>query len=123
MPSEMTMKSFKRNFKLLRRWDYKCVICGRPFKNLASVTTEHIIPRSIAKNTHKADNHAPAHYRCNHLKGNRSLLAAVKLINKKEESMGDEKKFTAWLNGRVPNRHVPHYALLPVEDAEWFMFS
>ncbi len=128
---QMSRKNFRRRFSLLRKWGYACVICGRPFANLACVSIEHVIPQSrLTKNrplskflSDPSDNCAPSHWRCNHVRGTASLLEAVKIIEKKEKSIGNETKFVAWLNTRVPRRNVPEFALIPVIDAEWFMFE
>ncbi len=119
----MTRKSFQHKFRLLRRWDYACVVCGRPFANLACVTTEHIMPRHRLNNKKKADNHAPSHWRCNMIKSEASLMATAKFIEEKASRLGNTKQFINWLNAPIPNRPVPYYALLPISDAEWFMFK
>jgi len=119
----MSKKNFRRRFALLRKWGYACVICGRPFANLACVSIEHVIPQSLNKDKLLSENCAPSHWRCNHVRGTASLLEAVKIIEKKEKTIGNEKKFVAWLNTRVPRRNVPDFALIPVIDAEWYMFG
>lgn len=116
----MTKTSFKRNFRLLRRWGYQCIVCGRPFACLACVTVEHVIPRSIVGNKNKHLNTAPSHWRCNQLKGNLPLLTAAKAVEDMAHRLGP-KQFEHWLNARVPGREVPWYALIPIVDAEWFM--
>lgn len=118
--SAMTKTSFKRNFRLLRRWGYQCVVCGRPFATMACVTVEHVLPRSIVGNRNKAENHAPSHWRCNQLKGNMPLTVAAMAIDRMEKKLGP-KQFSSWLNAKVPNRDVPWYALIPIVDAEWFV--
>lgn len=105
--------------KLLRKWGYQCVVCGREFANVACVTVEHINPLSKDGRNNKT-NTGPSHWRCNHLKGTRSLLVTAKRIDAAECKMKNHKQFIAWLNNQVPRREVPHYALLPVIDAEWF---
>ena len=118
MQTSMTRTSFKEKFQLVKKWGYLCIVCGRPFANLACVTNEHIIPKSIIGNKNKHSNMAPSHWRCNASKGDQSLVDAAKLIDKKEKQLG--KNFKKWLNARVPNRHVPWYALITIVDAEWF---
>lgn len=115
----MTKTSFQRNIKLLRRWGYQCIVCGRPFAHVACVTVEHIIPRSIVGNKNKHFNTAPSHWRCNQLKGNMPLLVAAKAVDAMERRLG-RIQFEDWLNAKVPGRAVFWYALIPVLDAEWF---
>lgn len=107
--------------KLLRRWGYQRIVCGRPFASLACVTVEHVVPRSVAGNKNKAHNLAPSHWRCNQLRGCLPLIVAAKAVDQMETKLG-EKNFHAWLNAKVPNRDVPWFALIPIFDAEWFMF-
>lgn len=121
MRAPMTIRTFKRKMKLLRRWDYVCVVCGRQFENVACITIEHVIPHSRVKNRSKPDNLAPSHWRCNNIKGNKSLLRAVKFIEEKASRLGHTKQFTNWLNAPVPGREVPDFAMFSVLDAEWFM--
>jgi 5-methylcytosine-specific restriction endonuclease McrA len=116
----MTTKSFRRSFKLLRRWGYQCIVCGRPFANLACVTVEHIVPRCVNGNRNKHLNTAPSHWRCNQLKGNLPLMVAAKAVDQMEKKLGP-KQFHGWLNARLPGREVPWYALVPIVDAEWFI--
>lgn len=114
----MTHQSFKDKLKLVRKWGYQCIVCGRPFDNIACVTVEHVNPLCGGGRNNKT-NTAPAHHACNELKGRNSLLEAARFIDYKEQRLG-EKQFNSWLNKKVPNRTVPWYALLPLVDAEWF---
>ena len=118
--SAMTKTSFRRNVKLVRQWGYLCIVCGRPFANIACVTVEHIIPRSIRGNN--KTNTAPSHHQCNQLKGCSSLMRAAKAVDAMEAKM-NPRQFPYWLNARVPARAVPWYALIPIVDAEWFYYG
>lgn len=119
MSNAMSYSGFRRTLKLLRRWNFQCIICGRPFDNAACVTIEHIIPRA-GGGTGCQDNLAPSHFRCNQMKGELSLALAAHAV-KRMENRWSAKRFHDWLNARVPHRQVPWYALLPV-DTEWFNF-
>ena len=114
VPQKMTMYGHRVSEcrKLLRRWGYACVVCGREFANLACVTREHIIPRSKTAGCRLQNIIAPSHYRCNLFRGNSSIIHAAKLIDKLERSMKPDA-FHAWLNCLVPNRIVPQVALAP----------
>lgn len=113
----MSVQSFKDKLKLLRKWGYLCIVCGRPFANVACVTVEHIQPLSGGGRNNKA-NTAPSHHSCNKTKGKLPLMTAAQIIDSLEKRYG--VNFPQWLNQRVPNRPVPDYALLPILDAEWF---
>jgi len=107
---QMSIHDFQQKWKLVWEWDGICIVCGHEFANIACVTTDHIIPKSRGgKNGNY--NKAPAHYRCNQLKGAESLIVASKLIVVKRESMRPDE-FVAWLNKPVPHRHVPHHATI-----------
>lgn len=110
----MVMKQDDVNYRrrLLGRWDYLCIVCGREFANIACVTKEHIIPRCAKDNT-VTDNLAPSHHQCNKLRGSGSILHAAKLIEDKAASMRRDR-FVRWLNAPVPNRVVPQDALKPL---------
>lgn len=117
----MTKKSAMRNLRLLRRWGYLCVICGRPFTNLACVTVEHVTPRSINGNRRKADNLAPSHWRCNMLRRVGSIIQAANKIDQIEHQRADADSFLGWLNKPVPRKNgSPQYCDMPLVDAEWF---
>lgn len=101
--------------RLLERWDFLCVVCGREFMNLACVTKEHVIPRSVHSSQHMKfnDNLAPSHYRCNKLRGSGSIIEVAKLIDEKSKTMFYHD-FVTWLNTPIPNRIVPKVALQPL---------
>jgi hypothetical protein len=120
MRASMTDSSFREKFKLVKKWGYLCVVCGRAFLNLACVTSEHIIPKSVIKNKNRHSNMGPSHWRCNIIKENKSLIATARLIDAKERQMCPNE-FETWLNVKVPARRVPWYALEPIIDAEWFI--
>jgi hypothetical protein len=91
---------------LLTRWEGLCIVCGEPFTSLLSVTRDHIVPKSLGGKGHTVhDNVAPCHFRCNQLKGNESLLVAVRLVEERRRTW-DETKFKQWLNAKVPRRSV-----------------
>jgi 5-methylcytosine-specific restriction endonuclease McrA len=87
---------------LLRRWNNQCVLCGCEFKNMESITREHLIPRSAGGSSDRK-NIAPAHFRCNQFRADMSLLKAMKMIETKKTRM-NENNFNAWINASVPNR-------------------
>jgi len=113
--SEMTSLSFLRKVKLLKEWDFICVVCGHKFDNMACVTVEHVIPRSVCKNRNKHTNCAPSHWRCNTIKGSfLPLSVASKTIDHMKQRLGEEK-FKSWLNEEVPNRTTPANAKLSID--------
>lgn len=101
--------------RLLERWGYACVVCGYGFVDLASVTKEHIIPRA-AEARLKAElppmELGASHYRCNIIRGRLSLVRAAAAVEARRVAMGTSR-FFEWINEHVPNRVVPHEALLP----------
>jgi len=117
----MSKAGLKRNFKLLRKWEYRCIVCGHTFANMACVTVEHIIPVSLGRfGRREAQNLAPSHWNCNAIKANRSLRDAAAYVKQLENRLGSEQ-FFAWISKKVPGRAVPWYGLIPVVDAEWFV--
>lgn len=101
--------------RLLERWGYVCVVCGREFSNLACVTKEHVVPKSAPDRFKLPENLAPAHYSCNQLRKTNTLIRAAREIDRIEKKMCPEK-FLAWLNKPVPNRTVPAHALCPLRQ-------
>jgi hypothetical protein len=105
--------------RLLVRWDFLCVVCGRGFTNLACVTKEHVIPRSetarISKFMKIEENIAPSHHSCNKLRGVGSLIETAKLVDQKCKTMR-YREFIKWLNAPVPHRIVPDSAKRPVRE-------
>ncbi len=117
----MTKKGARKAIALLRKWDYLCVICGLPFANLACVTVEHLIPRSMPDASKCHDNTAPSHYRCNQLRQTESVIQTAALINAIASSM-PAKNFVQWLNKIVPREGgTPWYCTTNIVDAEWFV--
>lgn len=96
---------------LLVRWDFKCIICGEEFDNIACVTREHIVPKSFNDDRGQmlkkilTENRAPAHFTCNGLRGNGSIMDAQRAIHVARTTMTPEA-FYRWLNRPVPNRYV-----------------
>jgi len=113
----MVMKEYDVQYRvrLLERWGYLCIVCGREFANLACVSKEHVIPKSKVKlgYTHGDNNKAPSHHRCNQLRRDRSFIVAAREVDHHERMM-HPKQFLAWLNRAIPNRIVPPEALLPL---------
>jgi 5-methylcytosine-specific restriction endonuclease McrA len=100
--------------RMLRKWDFQCVICGHGFRDITSVSIEHLVPKSMGgarcpkkkSGNRSMGNLAPSHYNCNRLRGRNSLINAVKSVEHRRRVMGDEQ-FTKWINTRIPGRHVP----------------
>ncbi len=116
MKSTMKKDDIKLRYKLLHKWDYVCIVCGREFANVACITKEHIIPKSLCENggRNAKGNLAPSHYSCNQLRGTRSILVVSKEIDKMASVM-PHKTFYAWLNKKIPGREVPLSALQPIK--------
>ena len=114
----MKNEDVKLRLRLITNWDFMCVICGRPFANLACVTKEHIIPKSIAQKGMQ-NNLAPSHYRCNQLRKTFSILSTARKVDAKESTM-NSRQFAEWLNAPVPNRIVPQTALMSLTTPECF---
>jgi hypothetical protein len=110
----MKQKDIRQYVRLAARWDFICIVCGNGFETVACMTREHIIPRSRGgkKRYKQADNIAPAHFRCNQLKGNHGLLESQLVLERKMVTM-PAHAFKAWLNARVPDRVVPEDAMVP----------
>ena len=106
MKMVMKQHDVKKRMRLLRAWDWQCVLCGLHFENLHSVTIEHLIPRSHGGSRRGKENTAPSHYNCNNHRGNLSLVDAVHVLARKREAMGT-KAFAEWVNRKVPNRIIP----------------
>ena len=117
----MSFRSFLNRLKLLRRWNFRCVICGCDFKDMTSVTIEHLVPITVlrtqaAGTLHKLDNLAPTHWRCNQLKGSRSLLWASGVMTAARGAM-DDKAFYEYFNQPLKTWSlVPVLALEPLEN-------
>ena len=113
-PVQMTMRESDIDYRrrLLVRWDYLCVICGREFANIACVTKEHIVPKSETKHPKGDENLAPSHHQCNTIRQTASIIETAKMIDAIERAM-KPWAFHAWLNKPVPNRIVPARALRP----------
>lgn len=115
--------------KIASRWDFICVICGHEFVNVACITKEHIVPKSMLnafsmmnsfKQSKENSNYAPTHYRCNQLRGVKSIFDTGKFIEQKRLMMRHDE-FVAWLNVPVPNRIVPDSAHLPLRVPKCLM--
>lgn len=118
MNSTMSQAGLRKRRRLLDAWDYQCVICGHRFTNLACVTFEHVVPQSFSARKKKLmgpENVAPSHYRCNRLRGTRSIMVAAKTIADRATRM-HPVAFIAWLNVVVPSRAVPEEALRPLHQ-------
>jgi len=111
-PMVMKQDDLDKRLRMLRAWDFQCVLCGEVFETVASVTTEHLVPKSLrhmAKDlpTHGLhENKAPSHYNCNQLRMNMSLIDACYVLARKRRVMG-LSEFTRWANKRVPHRIIP----------------
>lgn len=119
--TEFKFKDARRYINLLRRWDHVCIICGRSFANLACVTREHLVPKSMGGKD-DWNNVAPSHWNCNKHRGTLSLLDAQHMIELKLKRMGP-RSAEEWLSTIVPGRDVPTWAFLPIEDAGWFAIT
>lgn len=105
----MTRRDARLRMKLLMEWDYLCILCGREFHDISSVTFEHLIPKSMSTKRVKKrllSNFAPTHYNCNQLRGTLSLLKAMRMIDRHRKRLG-EKNFQEWINCPVPHRVIP----------------
>ena len=122
MKSTMKKDDIKLRYKLLHKWDYVCIVCGREFANVACITKEHIIPKSFEGGHGTWDNLAPSHYSCNQLRGVRSIIDVSKEIDKMCEIM-PHKTFYGWLNKKIPSRDVPESALKPIKLPKHLMYS
>lgn len=109
-PMVMKPGDVEKRLRLLRMWDWQCVLCGECFESLHSVTIEHLIPRAYARGLH--DNQAPSHYNCNNFRQTMSLLDANYTLARKRRVMG-RRPFLQWVNAKVPNRIIPD-ALLAI---------
>lgn len=106
-------------WRLLVRWDFLCVVCGRGFTNIACVTKEHVIPRSIHSSKHMKveENIAPSHHQCNKMRGVGSIIETAKLMEQKSKTMR-HREFIRWLNVPVPHRIVPESAKRPLRQPQ-----
>ena len=80
MGRPMVMKDRDADIRLtlLNSWRHSCIMCGRGFTSIDSVTLEHITPRSMGGK--RAHNLAPSHHVCNTLRGKLSVLKGAALI-------------------------------------------
>lgn len=110
---KMTMKpgDVADRRRLVKQWEV-CVVCGHDFANLACVTKEHVIPRSVMV-PHTVGNIAASHYTCNMLRRANSIIATARMVEHRRRTM-NHRHFLLWLNRPVPNRIVPHEALQPL---------
>lgn len=117
----MKEKDMRARKYLLEEWGYACIICGERFANLACVTKEHVVPRSVCVNepSKKPEykNLAPSHHVCNKLRQTDSLLVAAQRVEFIRQNMKPEA-FWKWLNTPVPHRTVPKAALMPIHVPE-----
>ena len=97
-------KLFNRYSYLLNRLEGMCVICGELITNPLSITREHIVPISKG-GTNSEDNVLPAHYRCNNIKREGSLIDAILFMQNKKQTMG--KAFNKYINKNIPKRSLP----------------
>lgn len=110
----------RRYLELVVRWDHMCIVCGRSFQNLACVTREHIIPKSLGGRS--GENIAPSHWNCNAFRGTMSLLDAQRAIERQLRRLGP-RNAQEWLSTAVPGRTVPEWAHMPILDATWFLLA
>src|SRR5579871_4872815 len=106
----MKQSDVRARLTLLHNWDYQCILCGCHFRDIASVTFEHIQPKSLGgkKNKKRRGNSpdfAPSHYNCNQFRQNWSLLRAIALLRRQRKRMG-ERQFYEWINKGAPNRII-----------------
>ena len=109
----MDEKDVRRRLQLILDWGNCCVVCGEPFANLACVTLEHTIPKSMGGK--QGDNLAPSHFNCNKHRGNKSLIESDISLRFKRRLMG-EASFKTWISRPVPSRIVPPLAMLDLES-------
>lgn len=117
-PEVMKPKDVRARRYLLEEWDYTCIVCGERFENLACVTKEHVVPKSMGGGKRDAlepsfKNLAPSHHVCNKLRQTDSILVASKRVEFIRSTMSPEA-FVRWLNTPVPNRVVPPEATRPI---------
>lgn len=89
--------------RVIDAWGGVCIVCGEPFRDLESATMEHVVPRSKG-GVGLAYNLAPSHWRCNQLRGTRSIIDAAARVRKVRRRMGSGK-FESWVNAKVPCRY------------------
>lgn len=99
--------------RMLERWGYLCIVCGREFAHLACVTKEHIVPKSAQESLKSRENIGPSHFSCNQHRGANSIFVTARFVDACEQSM-KPLDFHKWLNREVPNRIVPPHALKPL---------
>lgn len=101
---KMTLNNKRKAF-LLRQTQI-CYLCGEKFLNDKQISIDHMIAKSKRKQFHnlfksinesikfiKYANYNPVHIRCNVIKANGSILAAVKEINLIKKHHKDFKQF------------------------------
>lgn len=109
----MDEKDVRRRLQLLLDWGMICIVCGEPFANLACVTLEHTVPKSLGGK--QGDNLAPSHFNCNKHRSTKSLVEADLSIRFKRRQMG-EAAFKVWISRPVPSRIVPPLALMNIAE-------
>lgn len=82
--------------KLLQKWNFLCLVCGRPFTSYQAITIEHILPHSRSHGMY--ENLSLSHHVCNLWKRNGSLLLAARKIDEALKGLPDERSRTYWLN-------------------------
>lgn len=100
----------KKRLKLLWQWDFQCALCGHGFRDISSVTVEHLAPRSLGGARRFHENQAPSHHNCNQFRGNDSLIVTMKKIARKRRVLGPAQ-FEDWINAKVPNRDIPPFLM------------
>ncbi len=123
-PRKMVMKrsDVTVRLRLLAMWDFQCVLCGHPFRDISSVTFEHLTPKSLgakrAKKKRCGENFGPSHYNCNQFRQNFSLCRAMRLLDRHRKRLG-ERGFVEWINKAVPNRIVaPEFMQVPTNKPD-----
>lgn len=69
----------KKVDKILRRWEYICVLCGEGFSNFYCCSLEHLKCYSFG-GKENLNNLAPAHFYCNYFRQNESIISASKKL-------------------------------------------
>jgi hypothetical protein len=87
---------------LIKIWGSTCILCGEKIRRHA-LTREHLICKSVfgQYNVDKdknevVNNYALSHYNCNELRGNKSLIEGMKVIEAKKKELGN--RFIKWAN-------------------------
>jgi hypothetical protein len=88
-----------------KNWGGICILCGEPFKNILSITKDHITPQCLMKKGERPFL-AACHYRCNNFRQDSSLIQTAKKLAELKIKWGEER-FFLWVNKRVPCRKAP----------------